>query len=447
MAKKQEHGTPIPEAEKFGVKEAILVVDIEQKEVFAVSKVKEVSGDKKIEWVKPTQENRAGFYAVKSSPLIAGYLTDLIKKTMDRDRAAGIDTKNKPARYAFYKVPFEKVEQVADAVKRVLADSKDTQARQIMNPYYTTARNLSNVKHESNEIPKEELKTLYGIDLDQHPNALNRLSSDLHCSELFNINWPLSDRITMKGKVGLEFYKDKNDVSQVEIIIPSTVRDYRTEELSGYLSRSEIMELNLKNEIGHLVELPDRHTGAINACHVAYDTKLGRTVAVPRKEARVPSYYSGVFLDDDKTTKLSIGETLYVEGMKTKDGTIYNGNVKYSPIEGTLVTTNQVYKDPYIFPAIRSQLNKQDLDKLLSWQAVDGSKLVTSKGTKMNCHLWISHATNGMVFGNLKNWVEEHNAYLAREAEKQEKQEQQSQSVPEESEEMPQQRQGRSMGR
>ena len=442
MAKKQEQQTPIPEPEKSSVKETILVVDIEQKEVLAVSNIKEVSGDKRIEWVRPEQKNQPAFYSVKSSPLIAGYLTELIKIAMDRDRAAGIDTRNKPARYAFYKVPFGQVEKVAGAVRQVLANNKDTEAKQIINPYYTTARNLSNVKHESYEIPKEELKTLYGIDLDKYPDALSKLSSNLHCSELFDIKQQLSDRIGMPGKVGLEFYKDENDVTKVEIIIPSNVREYRTEELSKYLSRSEIMELNLKNEIGHLVEFPDRHTGAVNACHVAYDTKLGRTVAVPRKEARITSYYAGVFLDDDKTTKLSIGETLYVEGMKTKDGAVYNGNVKYSPIEGTLVTTNKVYKEPYIFPAIRSQLNKQDLEQLYAGQAIDGRKLVTAKGTRMNCFVWISHATNGTVFGTQKGWEEENKAYLAREAEKQE---QQSQSIPEQAEEIPQQRQGQSM--
>ena len=166
MAKKQEQQTPIPEPEKSSVKETILVVDIEQKEVLAVSNIKEVSGDKRIEWVRPEQKNQPAFYSVKSSPLIAGYLTELIKIAMDRDRAAGIDTRNKPARYAFYKVPFGQVEKVAGAVRQVLANNKDTEAKQIINPYYTTARNLSNVKHESYEIPKEELKTLYGIDLD-----------------------------------------------------------------------------------------------------------------------------------------------------------------------------------------------------------------------------------------------------------------------------------------
>ena len=104
------------------------------------------------------------------------------KIAMDRDRAAGIDTRNKPARYAFYKVPFGQVEKVAGAVRQVLANNKDTEAKQIINPYYTTARNLSNVKHESYEIPKEELKTLYGIDLDKYPDALSKLSSNLHCS-------------------------------------------------------------------------------------------------------------------------------------------------------------------------------------------------------------------------------------------------------------------------
>ena len=48
MAKKQEQQTPIPEPEKSSVKETILVVDIEQKEVLAVSNIKEVSGDKSL---------------------------------------------------------------------------------------------------------------------------------------------------------------------------------------------------------------------------------------------------------------------------------------------------------------------------------------------------------------------------------------------------------------
>jgi len=60
----------------------------------------------------------------------------------------------------------------------------------------------------------------------------------------------------------------------------------------------------------------------------------------------------------------------------------------------------------------------------------------------MNCFVWISHATNGTVFGTQKGWEEENKAYLAREAEKQE---QQSQSIPEQAEEIPQQRQGQSM--
>ena len=56
MAKKQEQQTPIPEPEKSSARETILVVDIEQKEVLAVSNIKEVSGDKRIEWVRPEQK-------------------------------------------------------------------------------------------------------------------------------------------------------------------------------------------------------------------------------------------------------------------------------------------------------------------------------------------------------------------------------------------------------
>lgn len=113
-------------------------------------------------------------------------------------------------------------------------------------------------------------------------------------------------------------------------LVPHPLR--REPDLKSYenieFTDSDRESLKKTGNLGRVAEVLDKNTGELVPSYISINRQTNETIAVPVSALRIPDEVKGVKLDKEQQEALAAGKGVYLEGMTSKSGKLFNATIQ-----------------------------------------------------------------------------------------------------------------------
>lgn len=254
-----------------------------------------------------------------------------------------------PKRFSFYRVAAEGVENVVAVMKDLLKDPVGF--RDVLAPHKVdTTKYEQAAAQQVQETPPEPEKEEKRQDERYRPIDETQVDS-----EAFERLWGVKvedlrqagcwDRMLGHGKSplvtcypeigGVRFPVEarlslRENPDGTVSLVPHPLR--REPDLKSYenieFTDADRESLKKTGNLGRVAEVLDKNTGELVPSYISLDRQTNETISVPVSALRIPDEVKGVKLDKEQQEALAAGKGVYLEGMTSKSGKLFNATIQ-----------------------------------------------------------------------------------------------------------------------
>ena len=254
-----------------------------------------------------------------------------------------------PNRFGFYRVAVEGMENVVAVMKDLLKDPVGF--RDVLAPHKVdTTKYEQAAAQQAQETPLEPEKEEKRQNKEYRPIDESQVDS-----EEFERRWGIrvedlrqagcwermlghgkSPLVTCHPEIGGVRFPVEARLSLPEnpdgtvSLVPHPLR--REPDLKSYenieFTDSDRESLKKTGNLGRVAEVLDKNTGELVLSYISIDRQTNETIAVPVSALRIPDEVKGVKLDKEQQEALAAGKGVYLEGMTSKSGKLFNATIQ-----------------------------------------------------------------------------------------------------------------------
>lgn len=313
----------------------LLVFD---KEKMKIQAVKGIDNNGKIKTVDANKKNQNQFMRVdKNGDLFSNFFSNFISQIKN------------PTHFTFFKVPElmavdtskEMQKQIVNPTKKgqqllkqfeVKTESQQDYKQINQNNMSTTQKpsQTSEYRFKTEQIDWETMTNL-GLSKEklEKMNLLDTLLKGYKTNELVPISLNLGTAITrMDARLSLQQNEDGKVVMAMHGIRKEPNLNF---EFFGHkFTQEDKANLLSVGNMGRVVELTNPKTGETIPSIISVDRLTNELVALKTDFMKIPDEIKGVKLDDIQKQTLTEGKPLYLEGMTSNKGTLFNAEIQFN---------------------------------------------------------------------------------------------------------------------
>lgn len=384
MAQKQE-SNPKQETQRFiadKYAEAVLIRDAKNGRVDAVSDLIEEKGKRRVVTVAPEAKNKPAFYQRKSSSFLANFIANYKLQ------------KDNPYEAEFLIVPLSIVGETVGKLFKLQEDPKDSEGLKTLRDYRAYPNNLEKIKFDAVNIPWEDLAKM-GISREQlyEDKTVNELMIGKESSKQYEINLPVGENATLSGEYAIKLHLDDKDNVKVTLLSQLAKPEFEHEKYKLLFSTDEKTSLAKGGTLNRLIKMED------DFCYVGFNKNTNRLIPIPAREVKIPDFLYGCRVNDTQAEELRMGGKVLLEKCRNYGSdNEFSCKVQYDVNQRDFVGQERNYKKPYIPEFIDKQLPKEEREKLLAGEEIDGTKIKNRDGVYYKNNLRMNLKTNNTEF-------------------------------------------------
>ncbi|HRO46320.1 DUF3945 domain-containing protein [Agriterribacter sp.] len=320
----------------------LLVLDKEKKKIQAVKGIDKNGG---LETVEPNGKNNSEFMRVdKHGDIFSNFFSNFLRQLKD------------PTRFSFFKIPVSIVVDTATEMQKHI-DTPTKEGEQLLSKYEVKTEpkqeqsqqkgrqqeNTNNMETTTQAKPQNgeyrytpqqiDWETMSNLGLSKERlekmNLLDPLLKGYKTNELVPISLNLGTAITrMDARLSLQ----SGDNGQAVVAIHGIRKEPQLNfPFFGHAFTKEDKDNLLKTgNMGRVVDLTNSKTGETIPSIISVDRLTNELIALRTDKIKAPDEIKGVKLDEQQKQVLQEGKPLYIEGMISKKGDLFNATVQYN---------------------------------------------------------------------------------------------------------------------
>lgn len=308
----------------------VLLVKEPQNEKLNV--VSGIDADGKLKTVPPKAEHSPDFMRIdKHSNVLENFFTNFMRQAKD------------PSHFGFFKSSADSVEHNAILYDTLLKESGNEAATKMLNENRINPEEYLQKSQEKAQSQAEGYKPYDESRIDwakfeqigvskeslEKSGALEQMLNYRKSPTLMDINANLGDAtIRTQARLSMRETEDGRIVPVIHAIRKQPELD---RPFYGHNFTAEDKEnLQKSGNLGRVVELTNRSTGEKFPSYVSIDKQTNELISLRADRIRIPEEIKGVKLNDEQKQSLSEGKSIYLEGMKAKNGKDFNAHVQFN---------------------------------------------------------------------------------------------------------------------
>lgn len=334
--------------------DTLLVHDKETNKILAVKGIKKKNGEKdELETIQPTRRNQNSFLKInKNEDMLSNFLKNFFSQISD------------PTRFNFFKVPIEKVTALAKKMQQFL-DKTALEGKELLEGLKDILNPKINIEPmEQKQQDPQKNSNIYSVDkIDwsslevlgwtreefAQTNLLDSLLKGYKTNDLLPISLNIGNtKIETEAKFWLETQADGQIAFK---ILPKKNEVELNKNFYGHeFTEEDKANLLEKGHMGRAVNLTS--DGSLEAPHlITLDKETKQLVSFPVSEIRIDDIIKGITLSPEQKNTLLEGKPIYLEGMTSKNNSLFNGEIQFNAFKGHI---------EFQFPRKQEKSQRQD---------------------------------------------------------------------------------------
>ncbi|KVV15018.1 DUF3945 domain-containing protein [Flavobacterium sp. TAB 87] len=398
------------------ISDVILVFDKEKKRIQVVKGIDEKGN---LETVDPTKKNQNQFMRIdKNGDFFSNFFSNFISQIKN------------PTHFSFFKVPDLIAVDTAKQIQKQI-ENPTKKSEQLIRQYEVKEESQQDYKQvnqdnmSATQTPLEtseyrfkpeqiDWETMSNLGLSKEKlekmNLLDPLLKGYKTNELVPISLNLGTAITrMDARLSLQQGDDGKVVMAIHGIRKEPNLNF---EFFGHkFTQEDKANLLSTGNMGRAVDLTNPKTKETIPSIISVDRLTNELVALRTDKIKIPDEIKGIKLDDIQKQTLTEGKPLYLEGMISKKGSLFNAEVQFNADKRfveflfdrsntTKQTQNNQQTQFQEFPKVfrGKELDSEQQQKLKDGLTVFLSGLVDKKGKEYNGYITLNKDTNKTDF-------------------------------------------------
>lgn len=304
--------------------DVLLVKEPQNRNLMAVSGI---SKDGELKTVPPKAEYSHEFMKIdRGSNALDNFFSNFMRQVKE------------PSRFDFFKVPSENAEVTAEFLSREMQNTDDPVSRKFVDNARIDPSDYINEASLGNEYKPYDIERVDWNQFEQlgvtresleTSGALEHMLNYRKSPQLIDLSIQLADmNIRTQGRISMREAKD----GRIVPVIHSIRKEPRLDRpfFEHKFTSQDKVNLRTTGNLGRVVELVNRNTGEITRSYVSVDNLTNELVATRADRVRIPNQVKGVELSDNQKQQLADGKEIYIEGMLSKSGKLFNANLQYN---------------------------------------------------------------------------------------------------------------------
>lgn len=311
----------------------LLVFDKEKKKIQAVKGINEKG---ELETVVPDKKNQSEFMRVdKNGDVFSNFFSNFFRQLKN------------PTHFSFFKVPaLSAIDTAKEMQKQIDTPTKEGEAimtkHEVKEPEEQQHENKKNMettqtapvngeyRYKPEQIDWETMSNL-GLSKErlEKMNLLDSLLKGFKTNELVPVSLNLGTAITrMDARLSLQPGEEGKAVVAIhgirkepQLNFPFFGHEFTKEDKTSLLTTGNM---------GRVVNLTNPKTGEILPSIISVDRLTKELIALRTDRIKIPDEIKGVKLNEQQRQILQEGKPLYIEGMISKKGDLFNATVQYN---------------------------------------------------------------------------------------------------------------------
>jgi len=301
--------------EKLKDQDVLLVKD---KDSDKLSVVTGMNDDGKPKTVKPESKNEPDFLKIdKHSDALENFMSNFLRQCKE------------PTHFHFFKVPLNALENVVNVLETMLKNPENPSNKKFLDEHRVLPEAFAKKPYQSvdeSRIDWSQFEQL-GIKKDMiDEKSLNNLLNWQKTPMLLPIKAEIGDTvIRTDARLSLR----ENAEGKLNMVVHAVRKE---PQLEGFVYGTRLTEDDKQNlrqtgHAGRLVEIEPVKDQKMMA-FISIDKMTNELVAVRADRIKIPNEIKGVTLNEQQKKDLSEGKSVYLEGMKAKNGNDFNATVQ-----------------------------------------------------------------------------------------------------------------------
>lgn len=302
--------------EQVNDQEILLVTEKGSNNLNVVSGINEDGTPKS---VKPTKENEPAFLKIdKNADVLENFFKNFLSQSKD------------PTHFHFFKIPLELFESITPVLKEMLKDPDNPSNKEALDAYKVLPEAFAPKEYQALDESRINWDQLAQLGITKE--KLER-SGSLEPM----LNWQKSPvLITIKTEAlgesvysdaRLSFREDTDGNLKLRIHNIRNAPELNFPFMGATFTKEDKDNLRQTGNAGRLIEIEPKEGMKMRA-FVSIDKLTNELVALRADRVKIPDEFKGVKLSEEQQKDLAEGKGVYLENMKSKKDTLFNGTVQ-----------------------------------------------------------------------------------------------------------------------
>lgn len=302
--------------EKVNDQEILLVTEKDNNNLNVVSGIDEDGTPKS---VKPTKENEPAFLKIdKNADVLENFFKNFLSQSKD------------PTHFHFFKIPLELFESITPVLKEMLKDPDNPSNKEALDAYKILPEAFAPKEYQAldeSRINWDQLAEL-GITKEklERSGSLEPMLNWQKSPVLLTIKTEaLGEAVYSDAR--LSFREDTEGYLRLRIHNIRNAPELNYPFMGATFTKEDKDNLRQTGNAGRLIEIEPKEGMKMNA-FVSIDKLTNELVALRADRIKIPDEFKGIKLSEEQKKDLAEGKGVYLEDMKSKKDTLFNGTVQ-----------------------------------------------------------------------------------------------------------------------
>lgn len=302
--------------EQVNDQEILLVTEKETNNLNVVSGINEDGTPKT---VKPTKENEPAFLKIdKNADVLENFFKNFLSQSKD------------PTHFHFFKIPSELFESITPVLKEMLKDPDNPSNKEALDAYKVLPEAFAPKEYQALDESRINWDQLAQLGITKE-----KLEKSGSLEPM--LNWQKSPvLVTIKTEAlgesvysdaRLSFREDADGNLKLRIHNIRNAPELNFPFMGATFSKEDKDNLRQIGNAGRLIEIEPKEGMKMKA-FVSIDKLTNELVALRADRVKIPDEFKGVKLSQEQQKDLAEGKGIYLENMKSKKDTLFNGIVQ-----------------------------------------------------------------------------------------------------------------------
>ena len=302
--------------EQVNDQEILLVTEKDTNNLNVVSGINEDGTPKS---VKPTKENEPAFLKIdKNADVLENFFKNFLSQSKD------------PTHFHFFKIPSELFESITPVLKEMLKDPDNASNKEALDAYKVLPEAFAPKEYQALDESRINWDQLAQLGITKE-----KLEKSGSLEPM--LNWQKSPvLVTIKTEAlgesvysdaRLSFREDADGNLKLRIHNIRNAPELNFPFMGATFTKEDKDNLRQTGNAGRLIEIEPKEGMKMKA-FVSIDKLTNELVALRADRVKIPEEFKGVKLSEGQRKDLAEGKGIYLENMKSKKDTLFNGTLQ-----------------------------------------------------------------------------------------------------------------------